>query len=118
MEADSDVPLRISTAFGGGMASNGAACGALIAAYLCMGYFKGRSTPEDDRSAATVPADRIFQRFREKFGSPNCREITGFDKKDPQAAAEHGGRVKREICVPLVKEVTKWILEELESKQG
>ena len=113
MEIDGDLLLKISTPFGGGMINNGAACGSLIAAYICMGAFKGRSSECESRNNACEPADRIFQKFCQKYGSPNCREITGYDKKDPQAVELHSKRVKSEICVPLTKEVTRWILEEL-----
>ncbi len=110
-----DLLLKISTPFGGGMINNGAACGSLIAAYLCMGIFKGRTSENESRNAACEPADRIFQKFCEKFPSPNCRDIIGYDKKDPQAVKLYGSKVKCQVCIPLTKEVTRWILEELDN---
>jgi C_GCAxxG_C_C family probable redox protein len=108
-----DLLLKISTPFGGGMTSNGAVCGSLIAAYLCMGIFKGRASENESRNNACEPANRIFNKFCQKYGSPNCRDITGYDKKDPKAVELYGKKVKCEVCIPLTKEVTRWILEEL-----
>ena len=110
-----DLLLKISTPFGGGMVSNGAACGSLIAAYLCMGIFRGRTSEYEKRVKACEPADRIFQKFCQKYASCNCRDIVGYDKKDPQAVALYGAKVKQEVCIPLTKEVTRWILEELDN---
>lgn len=111
-----DLLLKISTPFGGGMTSNGAACGSLIAAYLCMGIFKGRTSEDESRNSANEPADRIYSKFCRKYGSPNCREIVGYDKKDPEAVKLYGKKMKCEVCIPLTKEVTRWILEELDQK--
>jgi C_GCAxxG_C_C family probable redox protein len=113
MGVRNDLLMKISTPFGGGMTNNGSVCGSLLAAYICLGAFKGRSSSGESRKGSCEPADRIYQKFRQAFGSPNCRDITGYDKKDPKAVEMYGGKVKTEICVPLVKEVTRWILEEL-----
>jgi C_GCAxxG_C_C family probable redox protein len=115
MGMSSGLLQKIATPFGGGMTSNGAACGSLIAAYLCLGAIKGRSMPGESRSSCCEPADRIFQKFQQTYGSCNCRQITGFDKKDQKAAELLSKKVKDEICVPMVKEVTRWILEELKT---
>lgn len=118
-----DLLLKVCTPFGGGMVSNGAACGSLIAAYLCMGVFKNNNLDAESKKNVCEAADRIFQKFLATYGSPNCRDIreygncrdiTGYDKKDPQAVQLNAKRVKTEICIPLTKEVTRWILEELE----
>ena len=113
MGKEDDLLLKVSTPFGGGMINNGATCGALLAAYICMGIFRGRSSENESRENACVPANRIFQQFCYKYGSPNCRDIVGYDKKDPRAVEMYGQKVKNEVCVPLTKEVTRWILEEL-----
>lgn len=111
-----DLLLKITSPFGGGMTANGSACGSLIAAYLCMGIFKGRSSADENRDAANGSADRIYKKFCEKYGSPDCRNIIGYDRKDPKAVELYAKKVKCEVCIPLAKEVTGWILEELELK--
>lgn len=109
-----DLILKISTPFGGGMIQNGATCGSLIGAYLCMGIFKGRTSENENRSSACVPANHIFSKFREKFGTSECRDIIGYDMKDPQVDEAYRKKIKCEVCIPLTKDVTGWILEELD----
>lgn len=113
---ENDLLLKISSPFGGGMTANGSACGSLVAAYLCMGIFKGRSSANESRDAANGAADRIYKKFCEKYGSVECRNIIGYDRKDPKAVALYAKKVKCEVCIPLAKEVTGWILEEMEPK--
>ena len=113
MGMNDDLLLKISTPFGGGMTGNGATCGSLLAAYICMGAFKGRSSENESRKDACEPANRIFHKFCQKYGSPNCSDIVGYDKNDPKSVELYGQKVKQEVCIPLVKEVTRWILEEL-----
>lgn len=117
MGCPNDLLLKISSPFGGGMTGNGAACGSLIAAYLCMGIYKGRSSEAESRNVANEPANRIYNKFCQKYGSPVCNNIVGYDKKDPKAVELYGKKVKCEVCIPLAKEVTRWILEELEQEQ-
>jgi len=118
MNCQSDLFLKVSSPFGGGMTGNGAACGSLIAAYLCMGIFKGRASEIESRNAANDSADRIYKKFCDKYGSFICSSIIGYDKKDPKAVEVYGKKVKCEVCIPLAKEVTRWILEELEHEQS
>ena len=113
MGMENDLFLKISAPFGGGMANNGASCGSLLAAYICMGIFRGRSSENENRKKACEPADRIFHKFCCKYGSPNCSAIVGYDKKDPTAVELYGQKIKNEVCIPLTKEVTRWVLEEL-----
>lgn len=109
---DKDSLLKICTPFGGGMAGNGATCGSLIAAYICLGAARGRNSLEDDRLPAAEPAGRIYKKFRERFGTIICNEIVGYDKTDPIAVAKYGDEMKAKVCVPLAGVVTGWIMEE------
>lgn len=110
-----ELLLKISSPFNGGLIGNGAACGSLIAAYLCMGIFRGRASENESRDGYCEPAKRIFQKFCQKYGSPNCRDITGYDHKDPQAVELFAKKIKSEVCIPLTKDVTRWVLEELDT---
>lgn len=110
--------LKISTPFGGGLSGNGDVCGSLMAAYLCLGIFKGRSCESESRSSACDASNRIYQKFIEKYKSTSCAEIIGYNKKDPREVELYGKKRKCEFCIPLAKEVTKWVLEELKDLEG
>lgn len=110
---DSKEPLKVATPFGSGMSRNGSNCGALNAAFICVGMVNGRESNTGDRDASYIPADRIFNKFRDKYGSTFCKDITGINFRDPAEVEKNKPRLHQELCGPLVKQATQWILEEL-----
>lgn len=111
---DKEMPLKIATPFGSGMSRNGSNCGVLNAAFVCMGMLKGRISNEDSRDPSYLPADRIFNAFKEKYGSTYCSDITGVNMRNPEEVAKNKERMHKELCGPMVQEVTGWVIEELE----
>jgi C_GCAxxG_C_C family probable redox protein len=111
---DKEMPLRIATPFGSGMSKNASNCGALSAAFICSGMKNGRSSSEDPREPSYIPADVIFNKFKEKYNTVSCGDITGIDMRDPEVVAKNKPRLHAEICGPIVQQVTEWIVEELE----
>ncbi|MDF2522249.1 MAG: GCAxxG family protein [Clostridia bacterium] len=114
LNIDSEMPLKIATPLGSGMSRNGSNCGALNAAFISMGMTKGRKSNEDSRDPAYIPADKIFNMFKEKYGSAACKDITCINMKEPGVMEKNKERLHRDICGPIVRQVTGWILEELE----
>jgi C_GCAxxG_C_C family probable redox protein len=113
---DKEIPQRIATPFGSGMSRNGSNCGALNAAFICMGLVGGRESSEDSRDTSYLPADRVFAKLKEKYGSVSCYDITGVNLRDPEELAKNKERMHNDLCGPLVKQVTQWVLEELDNK--
>jgi C_GCAxxG_C_C family probable redox protein len=111
---DKEVPLKIATPFGSGMSRNGSNCGALSAAFIAAGMKNGRSSSEDPRDPSYVPADVIFNKFKEKYGTVACADITNINMRDPEVMVQNKERLHKEICGPIVRQVTEWILEEIE----
>ncbi len=114
MGVDKEMPLKISTPFGSGMSKNGSNCGALSAAFIASGMTKGRKNNEEPRDPSYIPADVIFNKFKEKYNSVTCHDITELDLKNSEVMAQNKERMHKEICGPIVRQVTQWILEELE----
>jgi len=112
---DKEIPQKIATPFGAGMSKNGSNCGALNAAFICMGLKWGRKSNEDSKDTSYLPADRIFAKFREKYGSSCCYDIIKIDLKNYEETENEKEKRHSEICGPLVKQVTQWVLEELDS---
>lgn len=113
---DREIPQKISTPFGSGMSKNGSNCGALNAAFICMGLVGGRKSSEDSRDTSYLPADRIFGKFKEKYGSACCYDIIGVNLKNSEEAEKDKEKRHNELCGPLVKQVTQWVLEEIDSQ--
>ena len=112
---DSDLALKLSQSFGGGMAHLGLTCGAVTGAFLAIGLKHGRIKPEDlesrDKTYALMK-DFVVQ-FKEKFGSINCRELVGYDMDDPEQfekAKDEG--VFEDLCPRLVRSAAQ-VVEEL-----
>lgn len=110
---DKEIPQKIATPFGAGMSKNGSNCGALNAAFICMGLVGGRKTSEDSKDTSYLPSDRIFAKFKEKYGSPCCYNITGLDMKNVEESEAEKDKRHSELCGPIVLNMTQWILEEI-----
>lgn len=111
---DKEIPQKIATPFGSGMSKNSSNCGALNAAFICIGLVGGRKSSEDSREISYLPADRIFAKFKEKYGTTCCNNIIGVDLKNTEEAEKDKEKRHNEICGPLVEQVTLWILEEID----
>lgn len=117
LDIDSDLLPKLATPFGGGIGRNGHTCGSLVGALIAIGLKWGRDDMNEDRAPAYERADRLVNKFLEKFGTLNCREITGLDMKNAAPEADEKLRVHENICKPLVQQVCKWAIEELEREE-
>jgi hypothetical protein len=75
---------------------------------------KGRNSSEDSRDNSYLPADKLFNSFKEKYGSTYCADITGINLRDPEEAARNKERMHRDLCGPIVQQVSCWLIDELE----
>lgn len=103
--------LRIATPFGGGLGRNGYICGSLLMGVLFLGYRFGRDNPNDPRGPAYQAVDTLLQKFRARYGSLNCRELTGLDLKRIDNTGEEKQRVHETVCRPIVLQVCQWVRE-------
>jgi C_GCAxxG_C_C family probable redox protein len=79
--------LKAMASMGGGIASSGGPCGALIGGIALLGSLFGRDTPENpDHPAMWKAGSALYRRFETEvaghWGSVNCRDITGVDWRD------------------------------------
>lgn len=105
---------RIATPFGGGLALKGCVCGALSGAIMVLGIKYGREEPTQEKEPSYSRAASLIDKFSSKYGTINCKEITGLDFSNQQEVAQKWAYIRETICTPLVKEVSQWLLEELE----
>ena len=110
---EKEMALKVATPFGSGMSRNGSNCGALNAAFISIGAAKGRKTTEDGRDPSYIPSDVVFNKFKEKYGTTFCSEITNINFRDPEEVANNKERLHKELCGPIVKQVAEWVMEEL-----
>lgn len=113
---DRDLAIRIASGFGGGMGLRGDTCGAVTAAYMVLGLMFGTSDLTDGykRQKTYLMVDEFAERFIERQGALNCRELCpGHDMSTPEGAQtlREGGRPQlmirtaMEILQDLIREV-------------
>ncbi len=89
-DMDPDLALKLSCSFGGGMGRQGLTCGAITGAMMVLGLDAGRVDLDDDASRERNDAlvQEFFARFKMKFKTFNCNELTGVDMACPHARAQ------------------------------
>jgi C_GCAxxG_C_C family probable redox protein len=112
---DRAAALKISTAFGGGIAGMGLTCGAVTGALMVIGAKHGRTSAGDDTAKQkTYEMSREFmRRFTERHGSITCRDLLDVDISTPEGkeqAAQSG--LTKTLCPRLVAYAVE-ILEEI-----
>ena len=107
---DRDTVLKISTAFGGGIAGMGLTCGAVTGALMAIGARYGRIDPADEAAKQkTYDLAREFaRRFTGMHGSIACRDLLGYDISAPEGKqqAEAEGLFKTR-CPRLVADAVE-----------
>lgn len=113
-DIDMDICPRIATAFGGGICGTQNVCGALSGALMVIGLRHGREIG-GDRAPSYALGKRLMTWFEDNWGSSCCRELTGFDFSDAQkmAAFREPGGVHQSTCEPLVRQVCRWLGDNL-----
>jgi C_GCAxxG_C_C family probable redox protein len=112
---DRDISLKLSQAFGGGMAHLGEACGAVTGAFMLIGLKYGRTKADDlearDRTYAKMR--QFTDKFKALHCSIQCRCLLGLD-----IGTEEGMRLAREknlfqtLCSNYVRNAAE-IVEEI-----
>ena len=111
--------LRAAGAFHGGMVSS-LVCGVHAAGLMVLGMLVGRENLElglDGLLPIVMPAQDLIKRLDKRLGSSSCKELSGVDFTDAEAAINFYVTKENEKCFGLVAEGTEEIalfLKELE----
>jgi C_GCAxxG_C_C family probable redox protein len=103
-----------ATAFGAGMGRTGNTCGALSGGLIVIGLAIGRTDPRDDESKekAYDLARELFKRFKEKWGTLTCKELTGCDLTTQEGKNKFKeSKIRQLKCEPIVQETTKIVAD-------
>ncbi|MFZ5644903.1 MAG: C-GCAxxG-C-C family protein [Bacillota bacterium] len=112
---DRDKALKISAAFGGGMARMGGICGAVTGAFLVISLKYGNTKADEYQAREkTYSLVREFaDLFKSRNGSFICKDLLGYDINTPE-----GLQVAREkklfstVCPKFVRDAAE-IVEQL-----
>jgi len=82
-----DLSLKISCAFGGGMARQQMTCGVVTGALMAIGLAFGRGAGDPQANTLTTydKTKEFFTEFRKRHGSIICKELLqGLDMNNPE----------------------------------
>ena len=117
---EAPLVLRAAGAFHGGMVSS-LTCGIHAAGAMVLGLLIGREKLEgglDGLLPIVVPAQELIKRLNKRLGSSSCRELTGVDFTDMEAAIRFYVAGENRKCFDRVAEGAEEIalfLKELEA---
>jgi C_GCAxxG_C_C family probable redox protein len=109
---------RLATGLGAGLGRQGHVCGAVTGGTIACGLILGheRQATKDNRFALRddtyARVRELTCRFAERFGSIQCRELTGCDFLTPEgqkAFKERG--VLQSTCMPAIRLVIQTVPE-------
>ena len=109
---DEKTALKIASGFGGGMAC-AETCGAVTGSYMVIGMKHGHAVSDPEKKAITkLQIQKFNDKFKKRFGSLICKELTGFDISTPGgSAAARNANVFETRCPVFIKTACN-ILEE------
>ena len=111
---DTELALKVSCAFGGGMARMANICGAVTGAFMVIGLKHGKVKVEDKQAKIKTYglAKDFVKRFRSRNGSIACKELLGLD-----ISTLDGMKIARDkmifktLCPNFIKDATEIIDE-------
>jgi len=98
--------LKLSQAFGGGMARMGETCGAVTGAFMVIGLKYGRTRADDDaaRDKTYALVLDFVRRFKARQGSIVCKELIGCDMSTAEGLKRaHDSQVITERCPDFIR---------------
>ena len=103
MRVTSELIPKIATGFGGGIASSGSVCGALVGGVMAIGIKYGRSEvtqiKADQKTKNLV--QRFIQQFKKVAGSTLCYDITQCDFNTLEGKRKFVESGRRKQCQTL-----------------
>lgn len=110
---DKELVLKLSAGFGGGC-KHGEICGTITGGIMALGYVYGFTTGPEEKENTTLieKVHELEDRFLEKHGTLNCRDLIKFDKGKPEGPGNMPRDDMYEICHELCVEVCE-IMDEL-----
>ncbi|MBQ03710.1 hypothetical protein CL673_03245 [Candidatus Bathyarchaeota archaeon] len=104
--------MKTASSLGGGVGGWGSACGAVTGAVIALsliygtegdetlGEFTGKRTHQRDMS------QKLLREFEDTFGSVNCRELLGIDRRTDEGKARY--QEIKEQCTDMCNDFVDW----------
>ena len=112
----SELIPKIASGFCGGIARTSGICGAVSGAIMAISIFCGRDLPDEPIDKAYVPVRKLIETFENKFGSTNCRELTGCDLSTEEGRKRYFATNMLERCRGYTEEATRMAMSVIKEK--
>jgi C_GCAxxG_C_C family probable redox protein len=90
-------------------------CGAVSGAVMAINLFYGRSAPDESVERSYAAVRKFIDLFESKFGSTNCRQLTGCDLGTEEGRHTFVSENLFEQCRNLTEEATTMALSVIEA---
>lgn len=112
----SDLIPRIATGFCSGISRTGGMCGAVSGAIMGLNLISGRSSPEASVEDSYVLVRALLNQFEQRFGSTNCRQLTGCDLSNSEGQITYNSNHLIEHCQQYVEGATSIAVSLIEER--
>jgi C_GCAxxG_C_C family probable redox protein len=112
--ADPHLP-DLAIGLAGGVGLQGRTCGALLGAGMVTGLAIGRKEQDyaKKKKAALAAVGKLYQEFKEKHGSTDCRTLCGLDLTTLAGRLKLEAVVKRTVCVRFVETAARLMAQSM-----
>jgi C_GCAxxG_C_C family probable redox protein len=112
----SELIPKIASGFCGGIARTSGICGAVSGAIMAISIFCGRDLPDEPIDKSYTPVKKLIEIFEDKFGSTNCRQLTGCDLGTEDGRKKYFAANMLELCRSYTQEATRMAMSIIEEK--
>jgi C_GCAxxG_C_C family probable redox protein len=112
----SELIPKIASGFCGGIARTSGICGAVSGAIMAISILCGRDLPDEPIDKAYVPVRKLIETFENKFGSTNCRKLTGCDLSTEEGRKRYFATNMLERCRGYTEEATRMAMSVIKEK--
>jgi len=116
---DKNVALKVSGAFGGGMAGMAQTCGAVTGAFMVIGlkYAKTKAEDEESKRKTYALVNDFVKCFKAKNSSIICKELLGCDiSTDAGKRNFKDKKLMDNLCTKFVQDAAEIVEEMLSDK--
>lgn len=103
----SDLIPRIATGFCSGTSRTCGMCGAVSGAIMSLSLLTGRSAPDESVEENYLIVRKLMGMFEDRFGSTNCRELTGCNLSTEEGQETFWTNNLIEQCKGYTEEATR-----------
>ena len=116
-KVQSDIIPKIATGFCGGISRTCGMCGAVSGAIMALNIFYGRNIANEPTDENYSAVRKFLGDFEKRFGSSNCKELTGCDLGTEEGHNTFISSQKLiEQCKEYVEEATRMAMVIIEEK--